>query len=74
MNRRRSSPLRTPGAVRVELGALKPGGVLVAERRMVEIDGELLPLRLLTIEAGRPGGGRPASRRKRRNPFAPGKF
>ncbi|MGF9764598.1 hypothetical protein AAII07_56905 [Microvirga sp. 0TCS3.31] len=69
MSRRRSSS--TP--IRVEFGPMHRGQVLVASRQVVEIDGEAIPLRLLTIEAGRPGGGRPASRRTRRNSSAPRK-
>lgn len=66
MKQRWPSPSSKPS--RVELGALRPGGVLVAERRLVEIDGELLPLRLLTIEDRSPKGERSA--RSRRKPFA----
>lgn len=69
MSRRRSSPLHPPSADRVEYGAFRPGGVLVAERQVVEIDGEVLPLRLLTIEAGSPKGERSA--KTRRKPSAP---
>lgn len=56
---------------RVELGPIHRDQVLVAERRLVEIDGEVLPLRLLTIETDRPRGERSAGLRSRPNPTAP---
>lgn len=66
MNRRR--PSSTP--IRVEIGPMHRGQFLVAERRLVEIDGELLPLRLLTIEARSSRDERSAGR-KRRDHSAP---
>ena len=55
MSRRGSSPSSRrlalpPGADRVAVGAIRPGGLLVAERHVLKNAGELLSTWLLVIE------------------------